>query len=513
MNKIRFLFVAIILQCSFLYADINLQEYVESVSYEKGELLCYSVAYPLSLYMQSGMVSPSPITSRDHIFWRDDKYRRAMLEWMFLVKDAFQTALGSSADESLLTLYAQYPMYLVNSKGFQDAIEDCSKKYYPQDSVYNEEKREEYEELLTSQIKEMALFSNKYASMTVRTAVIEVPMSVVGGVLLFRAIKGTWRVIRGLYRATGNGYRRLRGITFTQAAILQTQKQQFKSMTKGFFHFTKSEAVLELGLILYINRQLSVDVSAYYEDVKDEVFDQKIKDRPSTRVSPLPEVLYHYRVDENLHTRLETWWNAKIEDYRVLLIQQGIDVRRLSETHPESLDFYNALNEYLTRVDLYLVDYWLVKGLVDWFRQQFAANRLIQGHHQRSYEILSATLQVMDVRKRQLERHMNELENGHAVNMDYNLEHLKAIFDILDQSRDTRYSPYIEDYFPYGYCLSMDDYKAFVFKEMSDQQVSETEEWQLCRFHQLQIFRRLGNELYAFEEREFRELLRVVNQL
>ena len=513
MNKIRFLFVAIILQCSSLYADANLQEYVESVSYEKGELLCYSVAYPLSLYMQSGMVSPSPITSPDHIFWRDDKYRRAMLEWMFLVKDAFQTALGSSADESLLTLYAQYPMYLVNSKGFQDAIEDCSKKYYPQDSVYSEEKREEYAGFLKDQIREMALFSNKYVGMTVRTAVIEIPMSVVGGVLLFRAIKGTWRVIKWLYRMTGNGYRRLRGIASTQATILQTQRQQFESMTRGFFHFTKGETVLELGLILYINRQFSVDVSAHYEDVKDEISDQKIRDRPSTRVSPLPESLYYYRVDENLHTRLETWWDAKIEDYRVLLIQQGIDVQKLSETHPQSLDFYNALNEYLTWVDMYLVDYWLVKGIVDWFRQQFAANRVIQGHHQRSYEILNATLQILDLRKSQLERRMNELENRHAINMNYNLEHLKAVFGILDQSRNTRYSPYIEDYLPYGYCLSMEDYKTFVFTEMSEQTISESQEWQLCRFHQLQTFRRLGNELYPSEEREFQQLLQVVHQL
>ena len=38
MKKIKFLFFVIILQCSSLYADANLQMYVESVSYEKGEL-------------------------------------------------------------------------------------------------------------------------------------------------------------------------------------------------------------------------------------------------------------------------------------------------------------------------------------------------------------------------------------------------------------------------------------------------------------------------------------------
>lgn len=513
MNKLKFLFFTIILQSSLLYADVNLQEYVESVSYEKGKLLCYSVAYPFYLHMQSRTVSPTPITSTDHIFWRDAKYRRAMLEWMFLTKDAFQMALGSNADESLLTLYAQYPMYLVNAEGFQHAIEDCSKKYYPQNVIYDEEKRKDYEESLKNQITEMVLLTNKYTGMTVRTAVIEVPMSVVGGVLLFRVLRGTWRGIKWLYRMTGNGYRRLRGLTPTQASILQTQRQQAESMRRGFFQFTRGEIALELGLILYINRQFSVDVSTHYEDVQNEVFEQEIRDRPSTRLSPLPDRLFSYRIDETLRTRLETWWNAKIEDYRVLLIQRGLDVQRISETHPQSVDFYSALSEYQVWIDMYLVDYWLVKGIVDWFRQQIAQNRFIPPHHQRSYEVLRAALQILDIRRRQLERRIKQMQNSQFINADYELEHFKTIVTILAQSRETRYSPYIPDYLPYGYCLSMEDYKKFVFTDKSDREVLETPEWQLCRFHQLQIFRRLGSDLRAFEEREFGQLLQIVRQL
>ena len=513
MDRLKFLFFAIILQGSLLYADVNLQEYVESVSYEKGELLCYSVAYPFYLYMQSRTVSPTPITSPDHIFWKDARYRRAMLEWMFLTKDAFQMALGSNADESLLTLYAQYPMYLVNAEGFQHAIEDCSKKYYPQNAIYDEEKRKEYEESLKNQIAEMALLTNKYAGMTVRTAVIEIPMSVIGGVLLFRVLRGAWRVIKWLYKLTGNGYRRLRGLTPTQVTILQTQKQQFESMTRSFFHFTKGEIALELGLILYINRQFSVDVSAHYEDVQNEVFEQEIRDRPSTRISPLPDILYHYHVDENIHTRLETWWSAKIEDYRVLLIQKGLELQRLSKTDSQSIDFYSALGEYQVWIDMYLVDYWLVKGIVDWFNERVAQNQVIYADHQRSYEILKTTLQILDLRKRQLERRMQQLQDGQIVNADYELEHLKAIFAILDQSRNTRFSTYSAGYSPYGYCLSLEDYREFVSVEMSYEDIFETQGWQLCRFHLLQTYNRLGTDLDIDEKQEFRQLLPVVRQL
>ncbi len=516
MKKIKFLFFVIILQCSSLYADANLQAYVESVSYEKGELLCYSVAYPLYLQIQSGRIfSGPPISSRQHLFWRDVKYRRAMLEWMFLAKDAFEMSLGSRADESLATLYAQYPMYLVASEGFQHAIEDCSKKYYPKGAVYNEMEPKEYEDFLQNQIREMVLFSNKYIDMTARVVAVEVS-AIVG---LFRVIRGLWRGIKWLYRITGNGYRHLRGITSTQTAILQTQKQQFESMTRSFFHFTRGEIALGLVPLLGMSRQVSVNVSAHYESVQEEVFEQEIRDRPSTRLSPLPERLFHHRIDESLYTRLEVWWNTKIEDYRVLLIQKGLDVQRLevqttSETHLQSAEFYIALNEYRVWVDMYLVDYWLVKGVVEWFRKEIAENQVILFHHRRSYEILRMTLQVLELRKGQLEKRMEELENGHAVNVNYDLEHLKTIFTIIDQSRDSRYSPYnILNYLPYGYCLSMEDYRRFVFTDMSDREISEMQEWQLCRLHKLQTTRRLGKELNDFEEREFRQILQMVREL
>ena len=60
---------------------------------KKENLLCYSTSLSSCyLHVQQGLehFSPTPITSRHHIFWRDAKYRRAMLEWMLLPKDAFQ---------------------------------------------------------------------------------------------------------------------------------------------------------------------------------------------------------------------------------------------------------------------------------------------------------------------------------------------------------------------------------------------------------------------------------------
>ena len=500
MNKLKILFFAVILQSSFLYADVNLQEYVESVSYEKGDLLCYSTAYPLYLHVQSGNFSPTPITSRHHIFWRDAKYRRAMLEWMLLPKDAFSMSLGSRTDESLLNLYTQYPTYLINAEGFNQAIEHCATKYNMD------------EESLKNGIKEMILFTNDFASVMAKNVVFEIPMSIVGGALLFRALRGTWRAIKWLYKMTGKGYRRLRGITPVQASILQRQRQQAESMRRGFFQFTRGEIGLELGFMLYINYQFNKEVDAHYEDVQNEVFEQEIRDRPSTRVSPLPEVLYHYRVDENIHTRLETWWKARIEDYRFLLIQRGLNVQSLLETDPQSLDFYNAFSEYQVWVDMYLMDYWLVKGIVDWFNEQIAQNQIIQADHQRSYEILKTTLQILDLRKRQLERRMQQLQDGQILNAAYELEHLKAIFTILDQSRDTRSSPYLSNYLPYGYCLSLEDYKKFVSFDISEEDIFETQEWQLCQFHLLQTYRRLGY-LNTGEWQEFRRLLQTVRQL
>ena len=280
-------------------------------------------------------------------------------------------------------------------------------------------------------------------------------------------------------------------------------------MTRGFFHFTRGEMALETGLLLSIIFPLSTSLSAHYEDVQDEVFEQEIRDLPSTRLSPLPEGLFHHHVDEDLHTRLETWWKAKIEDYRVLLIQRGLNIQRLEETDTQSAELYSAFSEYRVWAERFLVDYWLIKGVVDWFRRQTAENRFILPHHRRSYEILRATLQILDMRKRQLEREMEELENGNVVNVNYRLEHLRAIFTILEESRETHEFSYGYNYSPYAYCLELEDYKKCVF---SNQAISETQEWQLCRFHQLQIFKQLGNDLCDFEEREFRQLLQVVSQ-
>ena len=38
-------------------------------------------------------------------------------------------SLGSRTDESLLNLYTQYPTYLINAEGFNQAIEHCATKY------------------------------------------------------------------------------------------------------------------------------------------------------------------------------------------------------------------------------------------------------------------------------------------------------------------------------------------------------------------------------------------------
>ena len=110
-------------------------------------------------------------------------------------------------------------------------------------------------------------------------------MSIVGGALLFRALRGTWRAIKWLYKMTGNGYRRLKGITPTQASILQTQRQQAESMRRGFFQFTRGEIGLELGFSVILSIiNLNKEVSANYEDVQNEVsLNKKIRDRPSTR--------------------------------------------------------------------------------------------------------------------------------------------------------------------------------------------------------------------------------------
>ena len=451
------------------YASVLLKEYVEAVTYEKGELLCYSIAYPIYLYRQSGRWSPIPISSPHHIYWRDAKYRRAMLEWILLQKEAFENAREYESDQSTLALYAQYPRYLLDAQGFSDAIEHCAIKYgLEKDS-------------LKEHLEQQILFTNQFSMTVVRNILIEIPVSILLGGLIPRVFGILKTGVRWLSKKFSTRYflqpstspLGLRGTTTQpQQIILQEQQRQFQEiMVPGFFSWSKTEVSIEATMLIALNYY------SYNLITENQKSEEKTFLPPPT--SPLPVDLLPY-FNEDGKQKMRTWWNQKLEDYENQLIKRGLGLYE-ELTNNSNLTIHNVAlyEEYLIWVDLYIVDYWTIKDKIDQLDGQIIRN-------QKAYRILRTTFQLLDLRKKQLERFTEDIQDDRRLNANHTKEHLEAIFKILEVSRETKEMPY-------SYCVTSEH--------------SNIDLPPLCRFHILGIWKRLGTELTESENQDYRALL------
>ena len=459
-------------------ASLNLKEYINTVAYDKTELLCYSVAYPLYIYQRSGRYSPPPILSSRHIFWRDAKYRQAMLEWIFLSTDAFQTAWRSrESQQTTLNLYAQYSRYLVESTEFEKAIKDCALRY---NHNLNAQALEEYEKSLKNILKDMILFTNKYTAVVGSNLLIEVPISVFAAPFILRAIKlvvgklGTtirWILNRFAPTPSANPLGLGGQLTRNQISRLGLYKSNVDTLFTGFFQWSKGDIGLEVGTLLALNYFFYQMIDANQNINVENQFRQVLPD----------EMLYH--LDTEGKTRMRRWWNQKMENYENTILKRGVSIQRLSKSQPGSITTANAIREYTAWIDFSLVDYWMVTDKIE--RLTSNGSRMRIAENTRAYRSLKATSKLFELRIKQLERQLNHFQNGQWINAGHQYEHLTAVFKILEISETMKH-------LPYGYCTSPD--------------YSMVDLPPLCRFHQLFTYRRMG-QINSQEEQELQQLL------
>lgn len=467
------------------HASLNLQEYVNTVAYDKTELLCYSVAILVKRYQQGH--KPQPILSPHHIFWRDAKYRRAMAEWIFLSNDAFQTALNQQGSaQNTLDLYSQYPRFLTESRGFEKAIKDCALKYN-----YNLDRQglEAFEQNLKVILKDMILRANQYIGLSALNMAIEVPLSFVGAPFVLRIFKfvigkigATIRWILNRLNPTPSANPLGLGgqLTRHQTSRLGIYTRHVDTLFTGFFQWSRGEIGLEIGTLLALNYFFYQMVDANQNINVENQFRQV-----------LPDWMLPHE-DQEGKARMRKWWNQKMETYENAILKRGMSIQRLSKDQRGSTittTTANAMREYENWIDFFLVDYWMVADKIERLTSSGSRVRVVENI--RAYRSLRATSKLFELRIKQLERRLEYFQNGQWINAGHQHEHLMALFKILETSEAMKH-------LPYGYCTNPD--------------YSMIDLPPLCRFHQLFIYKRMG-QLNAQEEQELQQLLNNLPQL
>lgn len=486
-SRVQVLFFVVFLHISFSaqaqMASTSLKTYVEVVAYSKTELLCYSIVRPIQEHIQSSRRSPLPISSPQHLFWRDPFYREALLEWLFLQKDALKSALSQGPLEftapdfqRVLDLHAQYARSLVDSRGFDQAIRDCANKY---SNGLDRNGLDQFIEFLKETIEKRIFQHNSLTYHGFHNASIDIPLIVATGGVVNLVLKGlglglSWLGSILIPRPSQNPLGLNRPI---QRSILQRQKNRLESTSLGFLSFfklSKAEYALGASLLVPLNYYAYRNLTTSRKNVL------------STNFSNAMPHLFLPHLDEAGRRTMRIWWNQKIENYEIYILQKGQRLQDLLKSHsPESVEVYNAMRELGIWIDLYMVDYWLVRDKVDRMAQLVDKNP-------NAYRVLTTVAQAFEIRKQELERHYEALQSGHLINANHTLEHLQVLFAILEASEEMRS-------LPYSYC--------------TDPRSSTVPLPPLCRFHQLYVWQRLGTTLSLDENQEFQSLLDQLPQL
>ncbi len=437
-----------------LNVESHLKAYIEAIAYEKGQTLCYSVAYTIT-----NSLNRHPIASSNHPFYNDLRYRNSILEWAFFLKqDAFKSALSSEDQKSLTSLYVKYASYLVNSEEFNTAIKHCALEN-------NLELK-----ALERDIKERILHQQRASAIigAIGSLVsIEIAIELIGGPIL----RGIGQIFKWIKNRIKIGYA-VRGDRLFSFYDGQTQRQavqeqvssKVENKNKVFNGYNQWMKRGVQGLIAISFMPTFFDIFNAIEDVYTE--------QPEDEQSNLMSFQSPWGAESM------RWWTVRYAQYEDNIIEKSLSLKHLSENQSDTLEWGAAYIEYITWLDFYMVDYWIIKHQVEQARVAPETRNL------KKVRVLSMALQLFDLRKKELEMELADLQSRNTINANHRREYLTVLFKLLEISQGL----------PYGVC-------------------NQVRSPLLCRFHLLYTKKYLGEHLTDMEYQELQQLTANLEQL
>ena len=434
--------------------ESHLRAYVEAIAYEKGQTLCYSVAYAIT-----SSLNRHSIGSPNHPFYNDLRYRNSILEWAFFLKqDAFKSALSSEDQESLTSLYVRYANYLVNSEEFKTAIKHCALENNLEPKA------------LERNIKERILHQQK-ASATIGVigalVSIEIAIEFIGGPVL----RGIGRIFKWVKNRIKMDYA-VRGDRLFSFYSDQAQRQAMEEQVSSK---VENKNKVFNGYNKWLKRGVQGVVAISFIPTFLEIFNS-IEDIYTEQ--PESEQSNSISFQSSWGNESMRWWTVRYAQYEDNIIEKSLSLKYLSENQLNTLEWGAAYIEYITWLDFYMIDYWIIKHQVEQARVAPETRNI------KKVRMLSMALQLFDLRKKELEMELADLQNGNTINANHRREYLTVLFKLLEISQGL----------PYGVC-------------------NQVRSLSLCRFHMLHTKKYLGEHLTDMEHQELQQLTANLEQL
>ena len=397
-----------------LSVSIRIQAYVNAISYEQTDLLCYSYGklisdlrsyeYLMREFQFTGKYSPhySENAHFNRHFFSDAQFRRSIREWLFLHSDALNQAiqnneLGSEEQKALQerqsarslwdktkslvfgseevnthsfwSRYTQYAKYLVESNGFNEAIKHCANR--------NGLDKDELKEVMAEAI----LSHNRNAGLGIGVVGLGI-LAYTGwhaGVYLLKGLASLGRGMMWLWHLRHRLYHQptvlnLRGtpqISSAQQQVVRSEMQKVTQQTNSFRDFVSNpskatfptgsvaEVAVESGFVFILSNQMADNMSN-----NQNLLPQKTEKTSLGEINDTNEKIQETEDQINLD-----WWASRLIDYEAL-ISEWLILSRLEETQPDQPETIKAKRDFNTFLDYYLTDYWIIQSRVDQYRER-----------------------------------------------------------------------------------------------------------------------------------------------
>ena len=385
----------------------NIRAYVHAIAYEQTDLLCYSYGQLMSHSKENQDQELSDQTFFQ-LFLKDARFRRSLEEWLFLNSDALAQAISNSDfNEELAMLeeereqaaqswwgrvktllgsgqpntysfsarYTQYVTYLVESSGFQIAIQHCALS----NGLDPEELESAMKEAILSYNRRVGLGTGFFVLVTTFAATPYLIRPVIRGLaMLGRGIKYLWTIKNHIFprgpqplslrHSVPTTITRIPKISPAQQEVLRREMQRITEV-KTYFRSTMArfsvmnhiakvpQRAFEGSLILYFTNEMIENVEANQDQLPHISHDTRWNEAQQSGL---------FQNQSHQAQIAKKWWEGRFSNYEKL-IARGLRLERLERHEP-----HHALEDrrvFDPLLDFYLADYGIIERELKFYRE------------------------------------------------------------------------------------------------------------------------------------------------
>lgn len=375
----------------FVYASNTqsngVNNYIAATAYRRAYQLCYTATYYGSVHpgfinriVEESTASPmldrleGNLRSAEHPIYSDSEYRAGMIEWYFIDRNSFKSAFldlgfeGGGGREGVFS-YTSHVNTLVDSIGFEEAIEDCAR-----------EKNLDSEDLLED-MRSLILRVDNHANWLGRTLSFAGLLLATDLLLIRPAIMG-FRAVRPFVSNSGV-------VTW----LSQTRVVEALRSRVAFLQRHKKPVILGTGGTVLISTTQAGHSDPYLQIYQENVMQISDDDAQNMADNIGQDFLNNDNFEQLWTDRVQKSRYEAFEGQYREIVRIAERLRNLEGSNGESSPLYQELYRRLhIRIDLYFVDYWIVYAVLNFLRDS-----------REDLSLLNAIKEMFAFRKMQLE--------------------------------------------------------------------------------------------------------------